>query len=192
MPDTAAPIPTPGVLNRAAIAALIAGDADGAGDAAPRPLITDYIDLPRQLQPNGFDLTLRALAPFTTADPPGVLGDRPDCRALPTLSPSPFAADGWATLPPGAYRITFNETVNLPRNLMALCRPRSSLLRAGVSLHTAVWDAGYCGRGQALLAVHHPAGWRIRQNAAIAQLVFLPLAALDAAGYAGAYQHENP
>ena len=188
MPNTDTAIPAPGVLNRAAIAALIAG----AGDAGAVPLIADYIDLPRQLQPNGFDLTLRAAAPFTAGDPPGVLGDRPDCRVLPSLSPFPFAADGWATLPPGACRITFNETVNLPRTLMALCRPRSSLLRAGVSLHTAVWDAGYCGRGQALLVVHHPAGWRIRRNAAVAQLVFLPLAAPDAAGYTGAYQRETP
>ena len=190
MPDTAAPIPTPGVLNRAAIAALIAGNADG--DAGAGPLVTDYIDLSRQLQPNGFDLTLRALAPFTAADPPGVLGDRPDCRTPADSVPVPLPHRRLGDSPPGAYRITFNETVNLPRNLMALCRPRSSLLRAGVSLHTAVWDAGYCGRGQALLAVHHPAGWRIRQNAAIAQLVFLPLAAPDAAGYTGAYQHENP
>ena len=188
MPDTDTAISAAGVLNRTAIAALIAGD----GDAGAVPLIADYIDLPRQLQPNGFDLTLRAAAPFTAEDPPGVLGDGPDCRILPTLSPFAFAADGWATLPAGAYRITFNETVNLPRTLTALCRPRSSLLRAGVSLHTAVWDAGYCGRGQALLVVHHPAGWRIRRNAAVAQLVFLPLGAVDAAGYAGAYQHETP
>ena len=73
---------------------------------------------------------------------------------------------------------------------MALCRPRSTLLRSGVSLHTGVWDAGYCGRGQALLTVHHPGGWRAQRNARIAQLVFLPLAEADAHGYAGIYQHE--
>ena len=44
----------PGVLNRDAIAALIAGSDAG---AAP-PLLAGYCDLARQLQPNGFDLNV--------------------------------------------------------------------------------------------------------------------------------------
>jgi len=92
---------------------------------------------------------------------------------------------------PGHYLVTFNEVVSLPRWLMALGRPRSSLLRMGVSLHTAVWDAGYGGRSQALLVVHNVAGFRLQRDARIAQLVFFPLSAPDDRGYDGGYQGEN-
>ena len=55
---------------------------------------------------------------------------------------------------------------------MALGRPRSSLLRCGASLHTAVWDAGYRGRSQSLLVVHHPAGLRLGRDARVAHWRF--------------------
>ena len=183
-----------GVLNRAAIAALIDGS-DGPG--GPAPLVSGYVDLAEQLQPNGFDLTLGQVAQFAYADGGGGtgtsgggrLGVSDADRELPSTRPLPGADGDWWHLEPGAYLATFNEIVSLPRNLMALCRPRSTLLRSGVSLHTGVWDAGYCGRGQALVTVHHPGGWRAQRNARIAQLVFLPLAEADAHGYAGVYQH---
>ena len=170
-----------GVLNRAAIAALIAGSP---------PLVSGYVDLGGQLQANGFDLTLRAVAEFASGAP-GSIGVDDGERVLPAAGELDFDGDGWVLLAPRAYLVTFNEVVSLPLNLMALCRPRSSLLRSGVALHTAVLDAGYAGRSQALLAVQHPAGWRVRRDARIAQMVFLPLAAADDVGYDGRYQGEN-
>ena len=74
---------------------------------------------------------------------------------------------------------------------MALARPRSSLLRSGVAIHTAVWDAGYSGRSQALLTVHHPAGFRIRRDAPGRAVGILPLDADDPQGYTGRYRNEN-
>ncbi len=91
---------------------------------------------------------------------------------------------------PGTYNITFNEVVHLPRDLMALATPRSSLLRCGVSVHTAVWDAGYSGRSQSLMVVYNPRGFRLERNARIVQLIFLPLAS-ETEGYQGIYQGEN-
>ena len=199
----------PGVLNRAAIAALIdggdaGGDAGGDGGSdgpgGPAPLVSGYVDLAEQLQPNGFDLTLGQVAQFAGADGSGGdaggagagrLGVSGADRELPSTRPLPGTDGDWWHLRPGAYLATFNEIVSLPLNLMALCRPRSTLLRSGVSLHTGVWDAGYCGQGQALVTVHHPGGWRAQRNARIAQLVFLPLAEADAHGYAGVYQHDG-
>ena len=75
---------------------------------------------------------------------------------------------GWLELRPGPYQIVFNETVDLPNNLMALGRPRSSLCRIGATLGTAVWDAGYRGRSTALLIVENPAGMRIERAARVA------------------------
>ena len=93
-------------------------------------------------------------------------------------------------LMPGAYVITFNEIVNLPKNVMALGAPRSSLLRCGVTVHTAVWDAGYSGRSQSLMVVYNPFHFRVQRNARIAQLVFFELTE-ETEGYSGAYQGEN-
>ena len=74
---------------------------------------------------------------------------------------------------------------------MALARPRSSLLRSGVAIHTAVWDAGYNGRSQALINIYHPDGYDIQKNARVMQLVFMVLDAPTQQKYDGAYQNEN-
>ncbi len=84
----------------------------------------------------------------------------------------------------------YNEVVHLPRDIMALGRPRSSLLRCGVGVGTAVWDAGYEGRSQSLLIVHNPHGFRVQRNARITQLVFFELTG-ESEGYNGIYQGEN-
>jgi len=73
---------------------------------------------------------------------------------------------------------------------MALGRPRSSLLRCGVTVGTAVWDAGYEGRSQSLLVVYNPRGFRLQKNARVAQLIFMRLSG-KTEGYKGAYQGEN-
>ena len=90
----------------------------------------------------------------------------------------------------GAYQVVFNEIVDLPTDLMALGRPRSSLCRCGVQLHTAVWDAGYSGRSEALLVVYNPAGFRVRRGARVLQLVFVGLDQ-PTRPYDGRYQGEN-
>lgn len=171
-----------GALSRAAIADLIAGDP---------PLLEECPDINGQLQPNGFDMSVRSVSHYHADSAPGSIGVLDGDRVLPENSELAFDSDGWLRLEPGPYLITFNEIINLPRNLMALARPRSSLLRSGVAIHTAVWDAGYSGRSQALLVVHHPAGFRIRRDARVAQLVFFPLDADDPQGYTGRYRNEN-
>mgnify|MGYP000103041915 CR=1 FL=1 len=62
--------------------------------------------------------------------------------------------------------------------------------RCGVTIHTAVWDAGYSGRSEALLVVYNPAGFRVRRGARVLQLVFLGLDA-PTLPYDGRYQGEN-
>lgn len=74
---------------------------------------------------------------------------------------------------------------------MALGRPRSSLNRCGVTIHTAVWDAGYNGRSTSMLVVNNPAGFRVQRDARVMQLVFFGMAEATAEGYRGRYQGEN-
>ena len=167
------------LLNREEIALLIAGNP---------PLIEDYVALELQIQPNGFDLTVREAGRFTTS---GQLGASDEARMVSGVESLAYNADDWLFLEPGAYLVTFNEIVNLPPDLAALGRPRSSLLRSGVALHTGVWDVGYRGRSQSLLTVHHPIGFRLQRNARLAQLVFFRLAAPPEEGYQGRYQGEG-
>lgn len=168
-----------GVLSRQAIEKMIAGSP---------PLVDDMPDPENQIQPNGVDITLDAVSSF---EGPGTIAVSNADRVLPETAELPFYPDGSIFLAPGAYHVRFNETVALPDWLMAYARPRSSLLRAGVALHTAVWDAGYAGRGASLMVVYNPAGFTLHRNARVAQLVFHPLSSATSAGYAGDYQHEG-
>jgi dUTP pyrophosphatase len=152
------------------------------------PLITDAINLEEQLQPNGIDLTLREISVFSSR---GILTENNDGRELSGVSPMALDAHGGVDLPPAAYLVTFNEVVNLPGNVMALARPRSSLNRCGASIHSAVWDAGYCGRSQSLLVVYNQHGFRLHKNARIMQLVFIYTTRAVEKGYNGKYQLEN-
>ena len=151
------------------------------------PLVEGYLDLESQVQPNGFDITLRDISRLQT---PGQITVNNAERVVSELSPLEFDGTGFIKLNSGIYSITYNEIVHLPNNVMALARPRSSLLRCGVSVGTAVWDAGYSGRSESLLNVYHPDGFRIQKNARVVQLVFFRLTK-ETDGYSGTYQNEN-
>lgn len=151
------------------------------------PLLEGYIDLEAQLQPNGIDLTLREVALLQT---PGKIAVSNSQRQISALSPLVFDGLGFIDLLPGAYVIIYNEVVHLPNNVMALGRPRSSLLRCGVTIDTAVWDAGYSGRSQSLMVVYNSQGIRLEKNARVTQLVFFRLTR-ETEGYQGVYQKEN-
>ena len=151
------------------------------------PLIEGYINLEEQLQPNGVDLTLREIALLQS---PGRITAENSQRQLSNLAPLVFDGLGFIDLIPSAYIITYNEIVHLPKDIMALGRPRSSLLRCGVTVGMAVWDAGYEGRSQSLLVVYNPQGFRLQKNARIAQLIFMRLTG-ETEGYQGVYQGEN-
>jgi len=152
------------------------------------PLIAGAVDLDEQIQPNGIDLTVRDVSYFSSR---GKIAASNRGRELSTLTKLEFGVDGGLDLLPGPYLITFNEVVTLPDNVMALGRPRSSLNRCGVSMHSAVWDAGYSGRSQSLLIVYNPEGFRLQKNARVMQLVFFYTSAGVDKGYSGKYQNEN-
>lgn len=151
------------------------------------PLVENYINLKEQVQPNGIDLTLREVALLQSS---GRIAVADSQRQVSALAPLVFDGLDFIDLIPGAYIITYNEIVHLPVDVMALAAPRSSLLRCGVTVNTAVWDAGYSGRSQSLMIVYNPGGFHLQRNARIVQLVFLRLIQATE-GYRGAYQGEN-
>ena len=135
------------------------------------------------IQPNGVDLTLDVV--FEQHEPGRIgvddkrIGDR---NELDTDDPG----DGYS-LPPGGYVARYAETVRIPEGHVGFVLPRSSLMRNSCMLNTAVWDAGYEGRGEGLLQVHRDI--EIERGARVAQLV-LAEAAHDGV-YDGSYQGEN-
>ena len=168
-----------GVLTREDILELIKGHP---------PLVAEAVNLEEQLQPNGIDLTVREISCFASR---GNLTETNEGRVLSKLTSLVFDSHNGVDLKPGAYLVTFNEVVNLPPDIMALARPRSSLNRCGVSIHSAVWDAGYSGRSQSLLVVYNTHGFRLHKHARIMQLVFFRMSHDVWQGYKGKFQNEN-
>ena len=155
---------------------------------AAEPALVEDIDEATQLQPNGIDLRVDRVERLTS---PGRLGAEDLARQLAGREDLVPDAEGWWELGPGAYVIGYADRVNLPAAVMAFGRPRSSLLRSGVTVHTAVWDAGYSGKGEGLLSVLNPQGYRLQRGARVVQLVFIRLGVPAAEGYRGRYQDEG-
>ena len=136
---------------------------------------------PAQVQPNGIDLRLGAVfeqtAPGRIGRDGTAIGDRREIEPI----------DGVYRLSPGGYVVQYADRVHIPEGHVGFLYPRSSLLRNSCMLDTAVWDAGYEGRGEGLLEVHH--GIELERDARIAQLVLAE--ANHESEYDGAYQGEN-
>jgi len=152
-------------------------------------LIKDYINLDKQLTPNGFDLTVGEIFKF---DSPGALDFSNSQRVVPQGCKIPPQKEkkedkfGWWELERSAFKIKTNEVVSLPNDLVALAFSRTSLLRIGAFTQHGIWDAGFRGRGEFILVVENPCGIRLKENARIAQLVFLKTEETE--GYKGIYK----
>ena len=152
------------------------------------PLLENAIDVETQIQPNGLELTLKEIK---TIEGVGAVDFDNSERKVPEANTLEFGSDGWIYLTKGIYKVLFNEIVNIPMNLAAIAKPRSSLIRCGATLETAVWDAGYRGRSESMLVVYNSAGFRLKKNARIMQLLFHTLDTEVEEGYSGVYQNEN-
>ena len=139
-----------------------------------------------QVQPNGVDLTLGSI--LEPIDAGRITREGKTVGERQPVAPSEVTETGSTYyLPPGAYIAQYAEVVTIPENHIGFIFPRSSLMRNGCMLNTAVWDAGYEGRGEGLLTVNHDL--EIEQGARIGQLV---LAEAHHSGiYEGSYQGER-
>jgi len=136
-----------------------------------------------QVQPNGVDLRLGAVYEQVGAGRIGTdgktVGDRREV--------TPVTGDSAYHLDAGGYVVEYADTVRIPDGHVGFLYPRSSLLRNSCMLDTAVWDAGYEGRGEGLLEVYHPV--ELERGARIAQLVLAEANHADT--YDGSYQREG-
>ena len=153
-----------------------------------RGLVESMIDPETQTQMCGVELTLQKIERFITG---GAVAFENKERKLPETEPLNFDEMGWIELTAGSYLVTFNEIVNIPKDVAAMARARSTLLRCGATLETALWDPGYRGRSQSLLVVYNPQGLKLKKNARLMQLVFMRLENEAEKLYSGKYQGEN-
>jgi dUTP pyrophosphatase len=152
-----------------------------------RQLISNFIDLEKQLQPAGFDLSLKEVLSYSGS---GAVDYTNLERKIADTETLKADSNGWYNLGKGCYVVIYNETVKMPLNIVAIARTRSTLLRNGAVVETAVWDPGYQGRSSSLLVVHNPMGLRLKQDARIAQLIFYIIEEVEK-GYDGVYQKER-
>ena len=152
----------------------------------PDKTIQDAVELKLQTQPAGIDLTLKAIEEFTS---PGYLGAGKTRKLAETREIKPSSELPSYSLEPGKYIVRYNEIITVPENAIALVLPRSSLMRCGSTLETAVWDPGYSGRGMGLLIVGN--SLKLDIGARVGQLIFIQMTDKSVSGYNGAFQNEG-
>jgi len=138
-----------------------------------------------QVQPNGVDLTVEAV--LEQVEPGRITTDGKEIGGREPVETERVDGREVFTLPAGGYVLQYAETISIPEEHVGFLYPRSSLMRNSCMLNSAVWDAGYTGKGEGLLEVHHEI--ELERGARVAQLV---LADADHDGaYDGSYQGER-
>ncbi|RLE55333.1 MAG: deoxyuridine 5'-triphosphate nucleotidohydrolase [Candidatus Methanomethylicota archaeon] len=151
-------------------------------------VVTNLISEEHQVQPAGIELTLRDVEEFEDA---GYIDLKNIRRRISKCRKLSFDKEGKIHLKQGAYKVRFNEVISVPENMVGIALPRSSLLRSGASIFSAVWDPGYKGRSESLLVVFNPHGITLERNARLMQIFFVKLSSKPHKVYSGVYQGEN-
>lgn len=100
--------------------------------------------------PNGLDLRLGKVYEISNEAPSyGIYDDEkfiPEHIELPVEDLPRLGKKGWKLLPFRPYILEINRQVEIFDDSMQLYNPRSTLLRCGTAIMTAVGDAGYNGK----------------------------------------------
>jgi dUTP pyrophosphatase len=151
--------------------------------------VADHVDPldDEQVQPNGVDLTLEAV--YEPREPGRISQDSKEIGERQEMEVEKIGEHVPDTyyLPRGGYVVAYDETVAIPEGHVGFVYPRSTLLRNACMLNTAVWDAGYEGKGEGFLQVFQDI--QIEVGARIGQLVLGR--AGDGGTYDGDYQGEG-
>jgi len=141
-------------------------------------------DSGEQKQPAGFDVTVSEIHSFPkTRFTLGVAKGENSA-----LSKVPLDGD-FFDLEPGAYFVELNEITTIPADAIGILLPRSTLLRNGMDVRTALFDPGYSGQPKVMLVCHRPA--KIQRFSRIGQLIILKSDREFSQKYSGRYQGER-
>jgi deoxycytidine triphosphate deaminase len=151
------------------------------------PLIQKVISAEsgEQKQPAGYDVTVSNIQSFP--EDRFTLGIAKGENSA--LNQVQIVDGNYFDLDIGAYFVDLNEITTIPHDAIGILLPRSTLLRNGLDVRTALFDPGYSGQPKVMLVCHRPA--RIQKFARIGQLIILKSDAAFSEKYAGRYQGEG-
>ncbi|KAJ7132976.1 putative dUTP diphosphatase Dut [Mycena filopes] len=161
------------------------------GAVFTRQIVQGLLSAKSQVQPCGIDLSLKRVLAWTSV---GVVDFDNRHRRTATTTELPFekgldASELRMHLVPGAYLVEFNETIDVPLDVMGSLFVRSSLFRSGALVSAGVMDSGYKGTIGGMLQVVNPHGLTLFKDAKLAQFVFHQMKE-KVEGYSGAYQNK--
>ncbi|KAJ6599662.1 deoxyuridine 5'-triphosphate nucleotidohydrolase [Mycena sp. CBHHK59/15] len=156
-----------------------------------RQIVQGLLSAKSQVQPCGIDLSLKRVLAWTSV---GVVDFDNKHRKTATTTELPFekgldASELRMHLVPGAYLVEFNETIDVPLDVMGSLFVRSSLFRSGALVSAGVMDSGYKGTIGGMLQVVNPHGLTLFKDAKLAQFVFHQMKE-KVEGYSGVYQNK--
>ncbi len=134
-----------------------------------------------QYQPAGIDLRLRRV--FRLRGEAGLL--RGDEKRLPEYREVEPEGGEYRLDPGEPYVLELAPKLEIPEDTVALFFPRSTLIRSGVAVHTAVGDPGFRGHIRVLAVNHHREPYRLARGERVVQAVFIK--AKGAGTYSGDY-----
>lgn len=82
-----------------------------------------------------------------------------------------FHIEGWNLIPNKVYILEVENKIKINEDSAQLYRPRSTLLRAGVALHTAIGDSGYSGHLSFMCINHSHLPFFLEKGVRFAQLM---------------------
>ena len=142
-------------------------------------------DSGKQEQPAGYDVSVNTIHSFPKDQITLSIAKGENS----VLQEVPLEGDFYELSGPGAYFVTLNEITTIPRDAIGILLPRSTLLRNGLDVRTALFDPGYSGQPKVMLVCHRPA--RIQKFSRIGQLVIIKSDKEFTSQYAGQYQGEK-
>jgi deoxycytidine triphosphate deaminase len=150
------------------------------------PLIQKVVkaDSGEQKQPAGYDVSVNRIHSFPKSK--FNLGIAKGENSV--LEEVPLVNDHFE-LEPGAYFVDLNEITTIPKDAIGILLPRSTLLRNGLDVRTALFDPGYSGQPKVMLVCHRPA--RVQRFARIGQLIIIKSDREFGSQYSGQYQGER-
>lgn len=143
------------------------------------------VDSGEQKQPAGFDVTVSNIQSFPHSR--FILGIEKGENS--PLAQVPILEEKYFDLDAGAYFVELNEITTIPPDAIGILLPRSTLLRNGLDVRTALFDPGYSGQPKVMLVCYRPA--RIQKFSRIGQLVILKSDREFSRKYSGRYQGER-
>jgi deoxycytidine triphosphate deaminase len=141
------------------------------------------VNLSEQNQPAGYDVTIsRAFSYPKTAFILG--GDNSELQEV------ALDSEGFLTFEQGAYLIELNEITSIPKDAVGILLPRSTLLRNGLDIRSALFDPGYSGQPKVMLVCYRGTA-KVKRFSRIGQLVIFRSNSEFSTQYKGKYQGEG-